>query len=52
MPEPVNADALGKVIPLDRRGSGPTSVPDPEPRPGLPGSPLEPAPEPVGFRWG
>ena len=25
---------------------------DPEPRPGLPGSPLEPAPEPVGFRWG
>jgi hypothetical protein len=24
---------------------------DPEPRPGLPGSPLEPAPEPVGFRW-
>jgi L-alanine-DL-glutamate epimerase-like enolase superfamily enzyme len=24
---------------------------DPEPRPGLPGSPLEPAPEPAGFRW-
>ena len=25
---------------------------DPEPTPGLPPSPLEPAPEPVGFRWG
>ena len=25
---------------------------DPEPRPGLPGSPLEPAPDPAGFRWG
>ena len=25
---------------------------EPEPRPGLPGSPLAPAPEPVGFRWG
>jgi hypothetical protein len=25
---------------------------DPEPRPGLPSSPLVPAPEPTGFRWG
>jgi hypothetical protein len=25
---------------------------DPEPRPGLPASPLEPAPAPTGFRWG
>ncbi|HEY7018930.1 MAG TPA: hypothetical protein VH297_10730 [Gaiellaceae bacterium] len=25
---------------------------DPEPRPGLPPSPLEPAPAPAGFRWG
>jgi hypothetical protein len=25
---------------------------DPEPRPGLPKSPIEPAPEPAGFRWG
>ena len=25
---------------------------DPEPRPGLPKSPIEPAPEPIGFRWG
>jgi len=24
---------------------------DPEPRPGLPKSPIEPAPEPAGFRW-
>jgi hypothetical protein len=30
----------------------PTAYNDPEPRPGLPGSPLEPAPAPVGFRWG
>jgi hypothetical protein len=29
----------------------PRAYNDPEPRPGLPGSPLEPAPEPVGFRW-
>lgn len=25
---------------------------DPEPRPGLPASPLEPQPSPTGFRWG
>jgi hypothetical protein len=30
----------------------PRAYNDPEPRPGLRGSPLEPAPEPVGFRWG
>jgi hypothetical protein len=24
---------------------------DPEPRPGLPKSPIEPAPDPAGFRW-
>jgi hypothetical protein len=30
----------------------PTAYNDPEPRPGLPGSPLEPAPAPIGFRWG
>jgi hypothetical protein len=30
----------------------PTAYNDPEPRPGLPGSPLEPAPAQIGFRWG
>ena len=30
----------------------PRAYNDPEPRAGLPASPLEPAPEPVGFRWG
>jgi len=29
----------------------PRAYNDPEPRPGLPGSPIEPAPEPRGFRW-
>jgi hypothetical protein len=29
----------------------PRAYNDPEPRPGLPSSPLEPAPEDVGFRW-
>jgi hypothetical protein len=29
----------------------PRAYNDPEPRPGLPGSPIEPAPEPLGFRW-
>jgi hypothetical protein len=29
----------------------PRAYNDPEPREGLPGSPLEPAPEAVGFRW-
>ena len=29
----------------------PRAYNDPEPRPGLPSSPIEPAPEPAGFRW-
>jgi hypothetical protein len=29
----------------------PRAYNDPEPRPGLPASPLAPAPDPVGFRW-
>ena len=29
----------------------PRAYNDPEPRPGLPGSPIDPAPEPLGFRW-
>jgi hypothetical protein len=29
----------------------PAGYNDPEPRPGLPPSPLDPAPEPLGFRW-
>jgi hypothetical protein len=29
----------------------PRAYNDPEPRPGLPSSPLEVAPEAVGFRW-
>jgi hypothetical protein len=29
----------------------PSAYNDPEPRPGLPGSPLQPAPEALGFRW-
>jgi len=29
----------------------PRAYNDPEPRPGLPGTPIEPAPEPLGFRW-
>ena len=29
----------------------PRAYNDPEPRPGLPGSPLEPAPAESGFRW-
>jgi hypothetical protein len=29
----------------------PVGFHDPDPRPGLPPSPLEPRPEPVGFRW-
>jgi L-alanine-DL-glutamate epimerase-like enolase superfamily enzyme len=29
----------------------PRAYNDPEPRPGLPSSPLQPAPEPAGFRW-
>ena len=29
----------------------PRAYNDPEPRPGLPASPIEPAPEPLGFRW-
>ena len=30
----------------------PSAYNEPEPLPGLPGSPLEPAPAPFGFRWG